>query len=216
MTPGSSRVFLIGFNQATPLPASIVEHDDYLDALFNRNGRSIAKLYEEVRGKGSSDTRQNIDHVTALLRDKGITDVLETNVVCYATPKSSKGLQKREHSGGELRGKRIFAALLDEIRPPVLLAHGARTRKELAKALQCALRELPELPRGPDDEIPSRLIETNIGVRGYRAHVFLIPSLAPPAWDTWPQGHQHKWHQWAWPYVKMVCERIHQALQSRG
>ena len=90
-TPGSCRVFLIGFNQATPLPASTAgDHDAYLDALFNRNGRSIAKLYEEARGgKGASPTRQNMNRVTALLKAKGIADVLETNVVCYATPMSN-------------------------------------------------------------------------------------------------------------------------------
>src|SRR5712671_5561005 len=60
------------------------------------------------------------------------------------------------------------------ITPPVLLAHGKNTRQVLARLFQCAL---PELPRTRNDGICSRLIETDIGGRGYRANIFLIPSL---------------------------------------
>lgn len=204
-TPGSSRVFLIGLNQATTLPAHMVgDHDAYVDALFNRNGRSIAKLYEEAReGKAASPTRQNISRVAALLKAQGITDVLETNVMCYATPMSN-ALALPEHAGGALRGASIFEALLDEIRPPILLAHGARTRRELTKLLRCSL---PQLARTEGDGVRSRLVETDMAGRRYWANVFLIPSLAPPAWNQWVR--------WAWPYLNMVVDGIHEALQSR-
>jgi hypothetical protein len=203
--PGSSRVFLIGFNQATPLQAHIAgDHDAYRDALFNRNGRSIAKLYEEAREeKGASPTRHNMNCVTGVLKAKGIADVLETNVVCYATPMSSD-LADAEHRGGRLRGTAIFEALIDEIQPPILFAHGSATRQNLEKVLGCSL---PELPQAKNDGVCSCLIETDRGGRRYRANVFLIPSLAPPAWN--------RWAGWAWPHIDMVCEGIRETLNSR-
>jgi hypothetical protein len=206
--PGASRVFLIGRNPATELPAGIVDHDAYLDALFNRNGRSIRKLYDEVHDGGKSDTRPNIDWVAAKLKAKGIANVLQTNVVCYATRKF-KDLRLPKHEGGKARGRKIFEALLDEIRPPVLLAHGVGTRDELAEALRCAL---PYPPQKKEEGIRLQRIETKIGGRGYRANVFVIPSLGLPGWSTWPERQRPKWHEWACSHIEMVCESIHQAL----
>jgi hypothetical protein len=128
-TPGSSRVFLVGFNQATPFDQTITkDHNAYIDALFNRNGCSIRELYKSARGrKRPSPTRRNISCLTARLVAKGVADVLETNVVCYATP-MGRDLADKANAGGVQKGTTIFVTLLDEIRPQILLAHGEATR----------------------------------------------------------------------------------------
>ena len=75
--PGSSRVFVVGFNQATPLSVTI-SHDAYIDALFNRNGCSIRELFNEARGgRGPSLSRRNIGDLSSRLAKRGVMDVLD-------------------------------------------------------------------------------------------------------------------------------------------
>jgi hypothetical protein len=85
--PGDARLFIVGYNQAISLPvASTESHDEYIDALFDRNTRSCCGLYKQVRGsKRSSQTRENSKKLSERLAKQGITDVIETNVICYAT-----------------------------------------------------------------------------------------------------------------------------------
>jgi hypothetical protein len=91
--PTLASVFIVGPNQATPFPVELVgSQDKFLDALFNPRGRSHAALYESVRagaGKGASPTRRNIVAMSATLRRHGVSGILETNVICYSTPKSA-------------------------------------------------------------------------------------------------------------------------------
>ena len=61
--PENARIFVVGYNQATGFPAALIgSHDDYIDALFNRNDGSCRNLYEQLRDDdGTSPTRRNID-----------------------------------------------------------------------------------------------------------------------------------------------------------
>jgi hypothetical protein len=201
--PNLSRVFLVGFNQAMSFERCIIgSHDAYIDALFNRNGHSIRQLYERARsGKGPSPTRQNIDCLSRKLAAKGIGDVLETNVICYSSP-TSRALENPEHVGGTRRGEDIFVALLDEIRPQILITHGQRTRKRLERFFR---RELPKIPQNLDDGVRSMHISSPLGSSSYHAEVFLIPSLAPPGWN--------RWAGWAPLHFVSLCEKIAQSLQ---
>lgn len=183
--PQHARVFVVGRNQATGFPTDrIGSQDAYLDALFNRDGRSMRALYDELRsadGKGPSPTRQNQDRLTESLRRAGVTEVLETNVICYSTPMSSD-LARREHTGGRKRGSEIFTTLLDLIRPPVLIAHGAGTHKELAGMLDVTL---PDAPESLTDGVRSTRVESRLAGERYTTTVFVLPSLAPPAFNRW-------------------------------
>jgi hypothetical protein len=61
--PEKARVFIVGRNQAKVFPAAALVggHEAYIDALFNRSGKSCRKLYEEMSGReGPSPTRENI------------------------------------------------------------------------------------------------------------------------------------------------------------
>jgi hypothetical protein len=132
-----------------------------------------------------SPTRQNTDEFRAILKREGITRVLETNVVCYSTPMSAD-LRLPQHGGGESRGTEIFRTLLAFGKPRVIVAHGAGTRTALASILGHALPEIPQEPSAPRVTV----------VHG--VSVFVIPSLAPPAWK--------KWQAWAKPHLKAVAQ----------
>ena len=177
--PASARVFVVGRNQKNGFAAEAVgDHDHYMDALFNRGSETIRGLYDRLAMK-PSQTRRNTDRLVASLAAQGVRDVLETNVVCYSTPMSAH-LGRAEHRGGAEVGKRIFRTLIRLIGPKVIVAHGERTADDLAADLG---RPLPEPPRasGPP-------VEVDVG----GVAIFLIPSLAPPAfnrWMKWAPGH---------------------------
>ena len=98
--PEKARIFVVGYNQATGFPAArIGSHDDFIDALFNRNEGSCRKLYEQLRGEdGPSPTRKNIDRLQENLAREGLDDVVETNVICYSTPMSNDLTQSEKQS----------------------------------------------------------------------------------------------------------------------
>jgi hypothetical protein len=202
--PEKARIFIVGANQATPFPAALVEgHEAYIDALFNRNGKSCRKLYEEMRGhEGPSQTRKNIDALRAALANVGVNDVLETNVICYSTPMSSD-LAHKTHQGGKAAGRAIFLALLDIIRPVALIAHGAGTNKELARVL-CT--NLPSPPLHHADGVARARVQAQLRGEAYAPMIFVIPSLAPPKWNGW--------QKWAQPHLAEVCSEVRKFLDE--
>jgi hypothetical protein len=204
--PERARVFVVGRNQATGFPvAKVGSHDDYLDALFNRNGRSCRALYDQVRaemGKGPSPTRMHLDALTDALEQQGASDVLETNVVCYSTPMSAD-LNRAEHAGGRKHGTEIFLALLDAIRPRILIAHGAGTRYELARLLESSLPDPATSPTGGIPQVKVRLV---LNGRLYAPTVFTLPSLAPPAYN--------RWAKWATIHMHAVSEAVAASLHA--
>lgn len=192
--PARARVFVVGRNQATGFPENAIEsHAAYLDALFNRNGRSARALYDQIRtaeGRGPSPTRKNLDSLTSALLGAGVTEVLETNVICYSTP-MSRDLSRAQHDGGRQRGTEIFTALLDVIRPAVLIAHGSGTHRDLARLLGVALPAAPESAGAAGGALR---VHARLARGPYDVIVYVIPSLAPPAfnrWASWAADHLH-------------------------
>ena len=202
--PENAEVFIVGFNQATGFPVnSVNSHADYVDALFNRNNRSCRALYDEMRGsKGPTPTRKNTDGLSKMLSDNGVTDVIETNVVCYSTPMSSD-LSHAQNKGGKKAGCEIFIELLRLIRPKVLIVHGERTRKELARVLGT---KAPALPESADSALCSTRETTSVLGDPYAPVIFFVPSLAPPEWS--------KWVDWAPKHLKAVAAEASKALGS--
>lgn len=185
--PADCRVFIVGRNQANGFDIDTVgSHEHYVDALFNRGGETIRQVYDRVTD-GPSPTRRNTDHFVGKLRRQGITDILETNVVCYST-RMSAHLRQPAHRGGAARGREIFRALLSIIKPRVLIAHGGGTASDLSGILGLTL---PRPPSGPTKPV-------EVAVSGVT--VFVIPSLAPPAWN--------RWMRWAPDHLDQVCRRV--------
>jgi hypothetical protein len=199
--PCEAEVFIVGMNQAKTFSvAEIGEHDEYMDALFNRNGQTCRGLYDRITQGIPSPTRSNIDDLNRRLRDHGVSAILETNVICYGT-RMSADLARPEHHAGRQRGAELFSFLVSEIEPCVLIVHGAGAAKKLAAAL--GLPNLPAEPTGPDQFAIQR--SSNNGTT--RA-VFVIPSLAPPRWNTW--------QRWALSYLDRLAGKVAEEVAGRS
>ncbi len=186
--PTQAKVFIVGKNQAKGyLVEKVGSHSRHMDALFNRNGQSCRGLYGEVTGGSSSQTRKNIEGLTSRLERLGVSEVLETNVICYSTPMSSD-LSRPRHEGGRTRGREIFQTLLDFVHPKVLIVYGAGASQELSKVLK---KDLPK-PPSSSKEFPRQSTEIST--------VFVIRSLAPPAFNTWSA--------WAEDYLDLLAQRV--------
>lgn len=193
--PACAEVFIVGRNQATGYPADALTHEDHMDALFNRNGRSCRSLYEQMRaaeGKPPSPTRRNTDALVERLRDRGVTALLETNVICYSTPMSA-ALRDTSHAGGAARGTEIFRTLLDTIRPRVLIAHGTGTAKDLQRLLGLRLPAPPTAATNRHAE--AKWVDSTAG---HELKVFVIPALSPPGWN--------RWARWAPAYLDRLAD----------
>ena len=182
--PAEAEVFLVGKNQKKQFTTSDISthdestHDEFLDAHFNRGDSNDCRaLYDKVTRGRPSPTRKNIDRLRDCLKGEGVTKVLETNVICYSTSMSAD-LRRPEHSGGKSRGREIFRAALDGIRPKALVVFGAGAAKELGKTLGASL---PAPVHHPKFKARPTLLQVEWGQVG----VLVIPSLAPPEWNHW-------------------------------
>lgn len=188
--PLQAQVFIVGMNQRNGYDVERVgSHAHHLDALFNRNGRTCRGVYDEMTGGRPSPTRVNVDRLTSLLKDAGVTGVLETNVVCYSTPMSHV-LARGEHRLGAAQGTEIFRFLLEAIRPRVLIAHGSGTCRRLERILAV---KLPQAPKVSDSLVIADRRESC-------PTVLVIPSLAPPAFNAWAR--------WAPAHLERVAHHV--------
>lgn len=199
-SPHHAKVFIVGKNQATPFTVNKVgSHERHIDALFNRNGETCEALYAQIRDGKPSKSRPIIDMLTSRLEQRGVDDVLETNVICYSTP-MSRDLASTVHDGGTQVGEEIFHSLLHAIRPPILIAHGKAVQKSLSRSLGASL---PEPPKSPTEVACVRL-----SIGNYMPLVFVVPSLAMPA--------AARWAKWRAEHLDLVAERIAMEICGRG
>ncbi|MFZ6723287.1 hypothetical protein [Undibacterium sp. Ji49W] len=191
--PLSAPLFIVGKNQAKAYAEDRLTHQRHMNALFNRASESCRQLYDEMSGAAPSPTRKNINRFRAMLDEERISDILETNVICYSTPMSSD-LALPGHKGGTKHGTEIFEVLLHFIQPKVLIVHGAGTAKQLSRILDIRLPAPPGKASKP----------SAINVNGMT--VFVIPSLALPAWN--------KWSSWADAYLQQVAKMAADVLRA--
>lgn len=171
--PESCKVWVVGANPAKPFPVeSIGSFEAYEDALFNRNGGTFRKLYDDITEGRPSPTRRNLDGVREALEKHGIRDVLETNINCFPT-RMSADLEAPSNREGRERGKAIFDLLLATGQPKVVWLHGVGAANKFRRRYE------PDLPASlaPDERIKTK----EIGGRLY----ILTQSLAPPAFNRW-------------------------------
>ncbi len=192
--PSCATVFIVGYNPANAYPAARVEYERHIDALFNRNGETCRAFYSEITRE--SPTRGNIEMLTDKLAAAGVSSVLETNVVCYATRKK-RDLRSAEHDGGKVRGLEIFQALVGEIRPRSMVVHGKGVRDEFNRAF----KKEPQLPTPPDRADLFAHVDHSSGTR-----VYVIPSLALPGYQNWPP--LNSFCNWADHYLDELATRI--------
>lgn len=191
--PTSARLFTVGKNQRNGYDvAQVGSHDHFIGTLFNRGSETCRSLYDRIVGE-ASPTRKNTDQLVSLLAQRGVTQVLETNVICYSTPMSAD-LRSVHHVGGAARGTEIFKLLVHLIKPQVLIAHGADTSRKLGKLLGYLLPAPPLEPGAPRP--------TEVG----SMTVFVIPSLAPPA--------SNKWSIWCHEHLSAVSDQAARILNN--
>lgn len=200
--PFTASVFVVGFNPASAYNSKDVDYERYIDSLFNRRGETCKNFYLEVTRQSS--TRGNIEMFSNKLRLAGVTSVLETNVICYAT-KKSKHLTLPEHAGGRERGKTIFRSLVRKICPRVIVVHGKGVAKEFSTAFDLRL-PLPSPPMSPAQIVEYEL-EGN-------TTLLVIPSLALPGFNNWPKKPNKTFCWWADEYLDKVAKRV--ALACAG
>ena len=139
--PTLAEVFIVGYNPATAYRADCVDHERFIDSLFNRNGEKCRKFYTEITKL--TPTRDNIEMFASKLKKVGVRSILETNVICYGA-KRKKDFRLPQHVGGKERGKEIFRTLVTEIRPKAIILHGVGVCKEFRRSFN-----LPSLPNPP-------------------------------------------------------------------
>ena len=198
--PSRADVFVVGYNPATAYLSNEVSYERFIDSLFNRNGETCRKFYAEITKK--TPTRDNIEMLVDKLTKVGVSSILETNVVCYGAKKGDH-LGFREHHGGKARGMEIFRKLVEVIRPKVILLHGVGVCKEFRRSFN-----LPSLPKPPDTKDKFVQIKLDSG-----AELFIIPSLAPPAFEKWPESPLESFCNWADEYLDEVCKRVLKVLE---
>lgn len=195
--PQSAKVFVVGYNFAVPYMANTVNYERFIDSLFNRNGESCQAFYEEMTSK--TPTRSNIEMFSTKLANAGCDSVIETNVICYGTKKKNC-LRLPKHRGGKELGIKIFLNLVKEIRPKAIVVYGKGACEEFGRALELS-SPLPYPPDKKDRFVKHKLADGT--------HVFVIPSLALPAFRTWPSG--HSFCNWADEYLDKVASRVARA-----
>ena len=122
--PATARVFIVGRNQAKAFPAdAVASKADFVDALFNRGGETCRAMYDRL-SPTPSPTRRNLDRLAFALANAGVSDVIQTNVVCFSTPLSRV---LTAHAAGRDAGRRIFRTLMRHGRAEVLILHGEGT-----------------------------------------------------------------------------------------
>lgn len=204
--PENAKVFIVGANPATTYTKKHVKsHRQFLDVHFNRNGYDCRRFYARVRekeGKSPTPSRNSIETLTEKLRENKISDVLETNVYCYSTPKF-RDLNEKDHPCGKDRGLKIFKTLLTTIRPKVIILHGARVRKNFTKHFDGLIPYFPM-----DGTIPketNELFKSKIRFDSHTSTIFVIPSLSAPG-----SGH---WKRWANDYLVSVTRSVKRHLR---
>lgn len=198
--PSQAKVFVVGYNPAKAFLAEGLNHERFIDALFNRNGESCHALYAELTNE--SPTRGNIAALTDRLGSVGVSAVLETNVICYATGKSSE-LRDIQHAGGKAQGAKIFRTLIDIVHPRAIILHGVGVQKEFGRVMG----EKHAAPRPP--------AAPNVYPRGQLANgtqIFVIPSLALPGYQNWPPG--NSFCNWADCYLDGLAPLVAQACMD--
>ena len=191
--PRDAEVFIVGMNQAKKYCAERIPQQRHIDALFNRNGESCRTLYDKVTNSESSPTRRNIDCLVERLKQRDIRNILETNIVCYSTPRSDDRT-KHDHADGTRKGKEIFRYLLDEISPAILIVHGKRPVEHISK-----------IPRVPKLRVPE-CADDECEVKEGRQLFIPVPSLGPPEFN--------KWKSWSDKYLDKVADRVRDHLTA--
>jgi len=177
--PTQADVLIVGASSAKTFHvADVGSHDQFLDALWNRNGLTCRAMYDAATAK-PSPTRTNLDRLSQMLAANGLTS-LQTNVTC-ASARYDAEVSKTDRAHGTL----LFKAVVTHLPWSAMIIYGVGATDRFGKALGLAMPKVPS----PDTAPVSRMI--------YDRPVFVSPTLASPSYRTS-----------VWPYLERVVMAI--------
>lgn len=177
--PDQAKILIVGASSAKTFRcADVGDHEQFLDALWNRNGRRCRVMYDAATTKPSR-TRPNIDRLSEMLAARGLTS-MQTNVSC-ASARYDAELSEEDRA----HGTEIFKAVVEHVPWQAMIVYGVGASKRFGRAFGMAMPRVP-LP----DSAP-----VQVSLRGRT--VFVSPTLAPPSYRTS-----------VWPYLERVVGAI--------
>ena len=177
--PRQADVLIVGASSATTFRAADVgNHDQFLDALWNRNGRTCREMYDAATAKRSR-TRPNLDRLSKMLASRGLTS-LQTNVSCASARFDSEISEEDRAHGTEL-----FKTVVAHVPWRAMIVYGVGASERFGRAFGVAMPPVPSPASIP--------VRTTVLKRA----VFVSPTLAPPSYRTS-----------VWPYLERVVTAI--------
>lgn len=177
--PAQADVLIVGASSAKKFRATDVgSHNQFLDALWNRNGQTCRGMYDAVTTKPSR-TRPNLDQLSKMLAVHGLTS-LQTNVTCASAPYDAEVSEEDRAHGTEL-----FKAVVAHVRWKAMIVYGIGASKRFGRAFGVAMPPVPSPDSAP--------VRTTLHGRA----VFISPTLAPPSYRAS-----------VWPYLERVVAAI--------
>lgn len=178
--PMPADVLIVGASSArTFRVADVGNHEQFVDALWNRNGKTCRAMYDAATSKPSL-TRPNLDRLSQMLATHGLRS-LQTNVTCASASYDADVSQDdRAH------GTALFKTVVTHVPWRAMILHGAGAGKRFGRAFGVSIPSVPS----PEDAAP---VWTTI----YDRPVFVSPTLAYPGYRTS-----------VWPYLERVVAAI--------
>ncbi|WP_028711799.1 MULTISPECIES: hypothetical protein [unclassified Paracoccus (in: a-proteobacteria)] len=173
--PDQVKVLIVGASSAKTFHcADVGTHDQFLDALWNRNGRSCREMYDAATTKPSK-TRPNLARLSKMLAERGLTS-MQTNISC-ASARYDADLSDEDRA----HGTEIFKAVLEHVPWRAMIVYGVGASKQFGRAFGMAMPQVPSPDSAP------------VQVSFRERTVFISPTLAPPRYRTS-----------VWPYLERV------------
>jgi hypothetical protein len=177
--PTQADVLIVGASSAkTFRVADVGHHERFLDALWNRNGRTCRAMYDSATLK-PSPTRPNLDRLSQMLAAHGLTS-LQTNVTC-ASARYDAEVSQKDRAHGTL----LFKTVVTHVRWNAMIIYGVGATERFGKAFGLAMPTI----LSPDNAPVLRVV--------YDRPVFVSPTLASPGYRTS-----------VWPYLERVVMAI--------
>lgn len=185
--PDHADVLIVGASSAKTFYVSdIGNHDQFLDALWNRNGQTCRAMYDAATTKPSR-TRPNLDRLSEMLAAQGLAS-LQTNVTCASAPYDAQ-VRKEDR----IHGTELFKAVVAQVPWRAMIIYGIGASEQFGRAFGVAMPPVP-----PPDSEP---VWTTIQGRA----VFVSPTLAFPHYK-----------RSVWPYLERVVATIANGQKTTG
>lgn len=185
--PEQADVLIVGASSAKTFHAvDVGNHDQFLDALWNRNGQRCRAMYDAATKK-PSPTRANLDRLSELLAARGLNP-LQTNVTC-ASARYDADVPDEDRA----HGTELFKTVVAHVPWKAMIVYGAGAISRFGRALDVTMPQVPSPESAP--------VWTTVQGRP----AFISPTLAFPSYRAT-----------VWPYIERVVASIADGRETQG